>query len=65
MGERDKQKGYIPWHDRINEPMIKELSSQFVEILYRHGVKVTDIKINWDEKGKFEFDTTGDIREDG
>ncbi len=56
-----KNKGYIPWHDRVDEKLILELSKQFVDTIYSHGLKIRVMNVKWCEhQNKYEIETLGE-----
>lgn len=59
MSERDKKKGYIPWHQHIDEALIKELTNQFVQTLWKNGMKLSHMQVTWRGDGKFDANTVG------
>ena len=61
MSERDKQKAYIPWHERVDEELIRHLANQFVQSVYKHGLKLSELKVEWNGTG-YEVQTFGQPR---
>ncbi len=53
--------GYIPWHKRIDEDLVKEITEQFVQRIHKEaGMRVTTVRVNWSEDGKdFNAQTFG------
>lgn len=59
MTDRQK-KAFIPWHERVNEELIRELAAQFVQTVYKHGIRLTELNVRWDgSSGEFQVETTG------
>lgn len=54
-----KNKGYIPWHERVDEDLIKSLAQQFVKDVFRGGIRIRKMEVEWDENGNFDVSTTG------
>jgi hypothetical protein len=45
-------KGYIPWHEKVNESLVKELTEQFVQRIFKEaGMRVGIVHVNWSEDG--------------
>ena len=51
MSDRGKR-GYIPWHERIDEELIKELARQFANRIVKEGMRPAKIEFHWDENGR-------------
>lgn len=61
MPDRDHKKAYIPWHERVDEFLIRELTAQFVQTIYKHGIRLTEVNVKWKgSTGEFEVDTIGE-----
>lgn len=61
MPSEDKKKAYIPWHDRVDEKLIRELAAQFVQVVYKHGIRLTSLDVVWTKgTGEFEVSTSGE-----
>lgn len=54
-------KGYIPWHDRIDEELVREITRDFVQRIYKEaGMRVSTTRVNWSEDGRdFDAQTFG------
>lgn len=59
MSDRDKQKAYIPWHDRIDEALIKHITQQFVKDAFAKGFRVFSVTVEWRDDGNFDVQTAG------
>ncbi len=59
MADRGK-KAYIPWHERIDEALIKHISRQFVKDAFSKGFRVDSLEVTWSEGGNFNVSATGE-----
>ncbi len=55
-GDEMGKRAYIPWHDRIDEELVKDITRQFVQEVYRRaGMRITKVSVHWSHDGK-DFD---------
>lgn len=40
-------KGYIPWHERIDEELVKEIMRDFVMKMHKAGIKLDRLNVDW------------------
>lgn len=55
--------GYIPWHERIDEEVIREVMRSFILEMYSHGIKLKGMKVEWDGND-FVATPQGEVRQD-
>ncbi len=59
MTDRGK-KAYIPWHERVDEALIKHIASQFVKDAFAEGFRVRSLEVIWKANGNFDVSATGE-----
>lgn len=65
MRDKDKKKAHIPWHERVDEKLIRDIATQFVRDVWKEGFKITGVSIEWHDPKNFTVKADGEpIKDD-
>lgn len=46
-------KSYIPWHERIDSELVREVMRQFVIDMFTHGIRIEGLEVDWQDEHTF------------